>query len=562
MNYNILIGGAAGQGVDTTSKLIQTILKRKGFYVFSNKDYMSRVRGGHNFTQIRFGKDKVFSHNNNLDIVIAFNEETIKIHNERLSENGLIICDDDIKQNGNNILKFPFKSTAKDIGNKKVFSSVSIGSLIKLLGLTKNQIKNTIEDFFGDKKLSYENIDAFEKGYTLTEARYGDTNEKIKNSNNHIIINGNEAIALGALAGGVKFYSAYPMAPSTGIMNYLYNKSSDLEILVEQAEDEIAAINMAIGASYAGVRAMTGSSGGGFSLMVEGLGLAAITETPLVVVDVQRPGPATGLPTRTSQGDLSFIINASQDEFPLMVISLRNHEDAFYQTIRALNIADKYQTLVILLSDQYLADSSSTINEYDFNSISIDRNIYKSNNLNTTHGYKRYEYTKTGVSPRLIPGMSDKVSILADSHEHNEYGNIDESIETRNKMMKKRMNKFEHLKNELNEPTYYGSEYPDILLIGWGSSEGALKEATSFLNNNGNSTGCLVFGDVWPLPTEKLKKYSKIANMIINVEHNYSGQLARLITQETTITFDKKILKYDGRQFSGYELFKSIKEVL
>lgn len=561
MNFNILIGGAAGQGVATTGRIIEILLKRKGYFVFSNKDYMSRVRGGHNYTQIRFGNNEHYSHSPNLDGIIAFNKETIINHSNRLNDEGIIICDESIDIEHDKLYKLPLISAAKTIGNGKVFTTVAIGALIKSLGLDTIEADKVIRKFFKDDKLYNLNYEAFNRGYDMFKNHFNISTPKYSNIET-ISINGNQAIALGALAGGMTFYCAYPMAPSTGIMKYLYTKSDEMNILIEQAEDEIAAINTAIGASYAGARAMTGSSGGGFALMVEGLGLAAITETPLVVVNVQRPGPATGLPTRTAQGDLSFVINASQDDLPIMVISLKNHKDAFFQTIRALNLADKYQLLVILLSDQYLADSSSSVEKFNFDNIKIERNIADLNNYETNSNYKRYEYTDNGISPRLIPGKHDTITVLADSHEHNQDGNIDESEETRIRMMDKRMNKLNLLKNDLIEPEYYGTDNPENLLVAWGSTEGAIKEAIELLTKDNISVGALVFGDVWPLPTKKIKEYANIASNLISVEHNHSSQFAKLISQELQLKFQHNINKYDGRQFSGQELYDSIKEVL
>ncbi|MFO7296518.1 MAG: 2-oxoacid:acceptor oxidoreductase subunit alpha, partial [Clostridia bacterium] len=357
---------------------------------------------------------------------------------------------------------------------------------------------------------------------------------------------------------GCKFYSAYPMTPSTSIMNYLASKMLDAEIVVEQAEDEIAAINMAIGASYAGARAMTGTSGGGFSLMVEGLGLAGMLEVPLVIAEVQRPGPVTGFPTRTEQGDLKFVISASQGEFPRMVIAPRNAEDAFYQTVRAFNLADKYQIPVILLSDQFLADSTVTIKPFDFDGIRHERYI--------THTvedkpYKRYKITPTGVSPRVIPGKIPGVTVLVDSDEHDEYGHITESAEVRRQMVDKRLRKLEYLKQELQEPWFLGDDDFDVLILAWGSTWGPLAEAVSMLNSRQRTRyAALVFGDVWPLPTKLLVEKAKKAKKIINVEQNATGQLASLVAEVAGIFCDFSVLKYDGRPMSPRYIFEKVRE--
>jgi 2-oxoglutarate/2-oxoacid ferredoxin oxidoreductase subunit alpha len=351
------------------------------------------------------------------------------------------------------------------------------------------------------------------------------------------------------------------MTPSTSVMSYLADKQEDAKIIVEQAEDEIAAINMAIGASYTGVRAMTGSSGGGFSLMVESLGLAAVQETPLVVVDIQRPSPATGLPTRTEQSDLSFVLTASHGEIPRMVIAVRNPEDAFYQTARALNLADKYQLLVIILGDQFIGDGTQTMPPFDFDKITIDRHLSDGKELEEE--YKRYKLTENGLSPRLIPGQVPGQVVISGSEEHDEYGRITEDAELRVKMMNKRMKKMDLLAGEIQEPEYFGVENPDHLLLSWGSIHGPIKEAVELLKEDGISVGALVFGDIYPLPTKRLKKYSEKAKNIINVEQNYTGQLAKFITQETCIQCNKSILKYDGRQMDYKYIYDQVKgEVL
>ena len=369
-----------------------------------------------------------------------------------------------------------------------------------------------------------------------------------------MIVSGNRALALGTLAAGLQFYSAYPMSPSTSIMEYLALKSVETGIVVEQAEDEIAAINMAIGASYAGAKAMTGTSGGGFSLMVEALGLSGMAEIPLVVANVQRPGPVTGFPTRTEQADLKFVISASQGEFPRMVIALRHHADAFYQTIRAFNLAEKYQIPVILLSDQYLADSTATIPVPDLSGIEI----YEPENTTIQNEYARYRYTESGISPRLFPGTHDGF-VSADTDEHDEYGRIVEDSETRNRMMGKRMGKLELLKQVLKEPEVLGEDKPEVLLVGWGSIYGALEEAVSLLNAKGEKRyGALVFGDIWPLPQKRLTQAAASAKAVINVEQNYTGQLASLIREVTGVKMDASVLRYDGRQLSGEEIAERV----
>ena len=556
MKYNILIGGAAGQGMDTISALFERILKKSGYYIYSTKDYMSRVRGGHNFIQIRFGTEEINSHYPKLDVIIALDKSTVEYHLDRLNENGILICDEATKFEDSRILSIPIKKIAVEAGNPKVFGTVAVGALVELFSIDFNNIESLFSKKW-DSKIIEANIKAFQKGIELSKKHF----ELSKgHEDKHIMINGNEAIALGALAGGLNFYSAYPMTPATSIMTYLSKKQKDAGIIVEQVEDEISAINMALGASYAGARAATGSSGGGVSLMVEAIGLSSITETPILIIDSQRPGPATGLPTRTEQSDLSFLLTASHGEGPRMVLSVRNAKDAFYETARALNIAEKYQIPVILLTDQYLADTVVNVEEFDFDKIKIERHFSGSEALEKDGSYNRYKVTENGISPRIIPGKFESAVVLVDSDEHTENSQITESAEVRAAQMDKRMRKLEALKEELQEPDYIGVENPEILLLGWGSMYGPLKEAVELLNKENALVGALVFGDLYPLPTKLLEKYTSVAKKVINVEQNFNGQLAKLIRMETGIAMTGSILKYDGRQLSSSEIYSRIKE--
>lgn len=544
--YNILIGGAAGQGIDTTVSILEKAFKRSGYFVYTIRDFMSRVRGGHNFMVIRFGKEAITSHSNELDGIIALNEEAIMLHKDKLKENGFILCDSNLKGDFDAI-RIAMADKAKELGNPRVSGSISVGAILKLFGINPEYVDEIIE---ASIKKSYVKINqvAARFGYDSVDTKYPHLGGQFKD---YMLINGNQAISLGAIAGGLKFYSAYPMSPATPIMEYLSKHSVSTGVVMEQAEDEIAAINMAIGASYAGVRSMTGTSGGGFALMVEALGLSGIAEIPVVIANVQRPGPATGLPTRTEQSDLKFTIYASHGEFPRMVIALRNHTDSFYQTARAFHLADKYQIPVLLLSDQYLGDSTSTVEMYDVSEIASNTPIISSED---DADYLRYRITETGISPRRIPGKGNYF-VTADSDEHDEAGYITEDAVVRVDMVDKRMRKLDGLIRELEEPEFFGEENCDLLLVGWGSTYGPIKEAIKALNEGSDKkTGALVFGDIYPLPTKLLLKYADKAKIIINVEQNATGQLADLIRETTGIHCNNSILKYDGRQISGEEI--------
>lgn len=559
MFYNILIGGSAGQGMDTLAGVLEKILKRKGFEIFTIRDYMSRVRGGHNFIQVRFGNEALSSHWDELDGIIALNEETVSIHLPRLKENGFVLCDEGSKVEDARVYKLPLSSVAKTAGNPKVLGNVALGAFLGLFAFDMLEAEGVLAGIFQKEDVLKQNMSAVAEGMKLTSPKY-----KIlpSNKDENILLNGNEAIALGAIAAGCKFYSAYPMTPSTSIMNYLASKMVEAEIVVEQAEDEIAGINMAIGASYAGVRAMTGTSGGGFCLKVEALGLSAMQEVPLVVANIQRPGPTTGLPTRTEQADLKFVISASQGEFPRMVIALRDIEDSFYQTVRAFNLADKYQIPVILLGDQYLADYTNTVKPFDTGKIEIHRHLSNEDYAGDKE-YKRYEITETGISPRIQPGKVPGKVVLVDSDEHDEYGHITESAAVRIAMNDKRLRKLDYLKQELQEPEFLGEENFDVLLLAWGSLYGPVKEAVRLLNTQGTvKYAALVFGDIWPLPQKRLEELAPKAKKIVNVEQNATGQLASIVMEATGIRCNDSILKYDGRPLSSKEIGDRLKTVV
>lgn len=550
--YNILIGGAAGQGIDTTVSILEKTFKKSGYFVYTIRDFMSRVRGGHNFMVIRFGNEVITSHSNKLDGIIALNDETVTLHQEDLKEDGFILCDSSLKGDFDAI-RIAMSEKAKELGNPRVVGSISAGAILKLFGVNLEYIDDILEASIKKAYLEI-NQEAARFGYDSVETKYPHLGGEFRD---YMLLNGNQALALGAIAGGLKFYSAYPMSPATPIMEYLSKHGVATGVVMEQAEDEIAAINMAIGASYAGVRAMTGTSGGGFALMVEALGLAGMAEIPVVIANVQRPGPATGLPTRTEQSDLSFSISASHGEFPRMVISLRNHTDSFYQTARAFHLADKYQIPVLLLSDQYLGDTTSTVKMYDASEVSSNAPILSSDGASD---YKRYLITENGISPRRIPGKGDYF-VTADSDEHDEYGFITESADVRIDMMDKRMRKLNGLIQELEEPEFLGEDDCDILLIGWGSTYGPIKEAVQSLNKDqGSKYGALVYGDIYPLPTKYLLKMADKAKVIINVEQNARGQLAGLVRETTGIKCSYSILKYDGRQITGEEIVSRLKE--
>lgn len=552
MDFNILIGGEAGQGLKTIDDILGKIFFREGFNIFSSKDFMSRIRGGHNFMQLRISDEELYSPENEIDLLIALNSETVELHRDQLKEDGIVLIDGESEIIDGRTILVPASVIANDI-NPKGVNTVFVGAVLKAMNLSLETAKEVLKEHFEDDLLD-DNIKLLERGYNSVEAIYDNLEQNVTEKNDEIFIDGNSALGWGALSGGLRFYSAYPMSPSTGIMKFLAGQQKDYDLVVEQAEDELAALNMALGGSYSGIRSMSGTSGGGLALMNETIGLAGITETPVVVADVQRPGPATGLPTRTGQGDLLFAINSAQDDFPLMVIAPRDQEDLFYTGFRALNLADKYQIPVIILSDQFNADSSKNIKEFDFDSLTIERNLISDDN--NVENYKRYKFTEDGISPRAYPGQFKGETVLVDSDEHDEKGHIVEDGETRTKMVDKRARKIDKLiAEDLQEPNYFGEENIDYLLLTWGSSYGPAREAYQLLKEDDIKVGLLSFNDVWPLPKKKLKELAENTELV-TVELNSTAQFKSLIASETLIDVENSILKYDGRPFTGKEIYQ------
>jgi 2-oxoglutarate ferredoxin oxidoreductase subunit alpha len=555
LDFNIVIAGEAGQGLKTVEAMLTKTFSRHGYYLFSTKDYMSRVRGGHNFMQVRISDQKVEGPDEGIDLLLALNEESVEIHRSEMNEDGTMLSEVE-SDDKDNMVYIDAKGMAKGV-NPRAVNTVFVGAAFKIMGLPTKEAEEAVKEHFADKESVIEdNLTLLKDGYEAVEQLYNlkDLGEK----DDRMVIDGNSAIGLGALLAGLSYYAAYPMSPSTGILHYVASKQEELEIVVEQAEDEIAAINMALGGTYSGLRSMTGTSGGGLALMAEGIGLAGVAETPIVIADVQRPGPATGLPTRTGQGDLLFAVNIAQDEFPLMVLAPKDQEDAVYQTFRAFNLADKYQLPVIILSDQFIGDGSKTIKEIDTTDMKIERHLVDPAEVEGE--YKRYKYTEDGISPRAYPGQLEGNTVLSDSDEHDEFAHIVEDAETRNKMVAKRAKKIAKLKEEdLLEPDYFGPEDPDYILVGWGSTAGPLTEGRKMLADE-YKIGHLAFNDVWPLPTKTIEAKAASGAKLVYVENNAGAQFDRLVRSETGIKADYNILKDDGRPFTGQEIYRRFKE--
>lgn len=561
MDISLRVAGEAGQGIQTIGEMLVNTFAHMGFYVFSHQDYMSRVRGGNNFYQIRTSDQYIRSSQKMVDLLLALNSESIELHTPSLNPTGMLLYDNtDFKglpKEG--ALGIPISMMARDAGGHIYGNVVATGAMLGMLGFELAALQEVIRRSFSKKgAMAVEgNLKAALLGYEYAKRECLTCSFQIERPSFKAkrLMGGNQAIGIGAAVSGVRFYSAYPMTPSTGIMNFLASVAGELGIIVEQAEDEISAINMALGASYGGVRAMTGSSGGGFALMVEAVSLAAMTETPIVIAEVQRPGPATGLPTRTEQGDLLFVIFSGHGEFPKICFAPGSPEQAIRLTNKAFDLAERFQVPAFIISDQYLADSIWTVQSIDEGSLVYNDYRLKSQEMD----YKRHAFTQDGISPFVVPGSSEAL-VVTDSDEHDESGHITESSEIRRKMVEKRLlKKLPLIRKEMKGPYYYGPKGPKLVLLGWGSTLGVLMDASDFLNKR-VPTGVLHFSEIWPFPEgRELEILNSIKQAeIISVENNATGQFAWLLKAELGFQVSHKILKFDGRPFYSDELSEEV----
>ncbi|MDP3480630.1 MAG: 2-oxoacid:acceptor oxidoreductase subunit alpha [Desulfoprunum sp.] len=552
----VVLGGEAGQGVQYIETVLVRVAKDSGFHVFATKEYMSRVRGGINTTEIRLHTDRLRAHVDRIDLLVALKTGVIAHLGRRVTEQTLIVGEQ-TALDGAAGFAMPLSSIATEIGNKIYANSVALGFICGLLRLDRAVMIRQITARFSVKgeDVSKSNIRAAEKGYGLGEDLRQDQKIILDPGQapgvaGELLMSGADAVALGALAGGCNAVFAYPMTPGTGVFTLMAQFSHDLDIVVEQVEDEMGVVNMALGAWYAGARALVSTSGGGFALMTEGLSLAGMTETPLVVHLAQRPGPATGLPTRTEQGDLNLALYAGHGEFPRIILAPSDLEQAFSLTRQAFNLADACQVPVILLTDQYFVDSISTVPDFKGNLVQIDNRVIK-----TGDDYKRYLLTENGISPRGIPGFGSG-NVCVDSDEHDEQGRITEDLDgVRVPMADKRMRKLEILRKMAIEPELVGPIDYKVLLVTWGSTTASVQEALIVMGNP--NMALLSCPQLYPLPAS-VAGYLQKAEKVIAIEGNQTGQFADLLHKETGVAIKQRILKYNGMPFSVEELVERI----
>ncbi|NVM45738.1 MAG: 2-oxoacid:acceptor oxidoreductase subunit alpha [Candidatus Lokiarchaeota archaeon] len=569
-NYNqdlsIVLCGAAGQGIQTVEALLTKSLKKSGFYVFATREYMSRVRGGVNSTTIRVSSKAVRAYVDRIDVLIPLSDQAVPHLKERISQNTLIIGEkrfiDVIPDLASEKIEISFEELSKSIGGKIYANIVALGAIMRLFKADNKILHSLLSEIFKSKgqEIIENNIKASDIGYETAESliKSNILKKEVEIQKNpevtdDYIIDGTQAIGLGAIAGGCNFACFYPMAPSTGIGTFLAQHALDFDIIVDQSEDEISVINKALGASYAGARAFISTAGGGFSLMSEGISLAGMTELPLVIVVGMRPGPATGMPTRTCQEDIELVLYSGAGFFPKVIFAPGSIEDAFSLTQRAFNITQQYHVPVFILPDQYLVDSYYNINSLNLDSLVINKNLIK-----TDSSYERYRFTESGISPRGVPGYGEGL-VDADSHTHNEKGEITEDPIIRKKTVQKRFKKLGLLRKIALPPEFIGNENFKYLVISWGSNYYLIKEALEMLYRD--DVGFLFFRQIYPVHKAAFDYLIK-AEIKISIEQNPTGQFGKLLENETHINMNHRILKHSGYTFSVEEIHDKLKKVI
>ncbi|MED2973249.1 MULTISPECIES: 2-oxoacid:acceptor oxidoreductase subunit alpha [unclassified Fictibacillus] len=570
------VGGQQGEGIDSTGEIFAMALNRLGYYLYSYRHFSSRIKGGHTNNKIRVSTKQTRSISDDLDILIAFDQETIDVNIHEMRDGGVVIGDakfNPVVPEGSKVRLFsvPFTEIANELGTSLMKNMVAIGATSAVLDLPAESYIDVVEEIFSRKgaKVVEKNMDAIRKGAEFFNEAAGGPLEGFQlnkaDGKKRMFMIGNDAIALGFVAGGVRFMAAYPITPASEIMEYLIKKLPQFGGTVIQTEDEIAACTMAIGANYAGVRTVTSSAGPGLSLMMESIGLAGMTETPLVVVDTQRGGPSTGLPTKQEQSDLMAMIYGTHGEIPKVVMAPSTAEEAFYDAVEALNIAEEYQCPVILLTDLQLSLGKQSVEPLDFSKVEIRRGTLDLNaELPEEEGgyYKRYELTDSGVSPRVIPGMKNGIHHVT-GVEHDETGKPSEVAANRLKQMDKRLRKLKNLKFNTPVVKYTPNEEADLLLVGFNSTRGVIEEVIPRLEAEGIKVNHAHLRLIHPFPVEEMKTLIDSAKKVAVIENNATGQLANILKMNLGSHHKiESILKYDGNPFLPSEIFNKCKELV
>ena len=573
-SFSIGIGGAAGQGVATPGDIFAKIFSRRGLHLNAYNAYQSIIRGGHTFLTIRAGVDPVTNMGDTLELLIPLNQDTMDRHLRLLTAGGACIYNaDSIKPvehaEGVQLCPLPVSTLADITKNKVAQNTLAMGAALSMMGIGFQSLESVIREQFGKKvaAVADENIAVARAGYDYATAHFKPFANPIPMTDTkYAVLSGNSALAMGGAAAGVKFYCAYPMSPSTGVLHWFASNGRKAGIMVRQVEDEIGVVNMVIGAAQAGVRAMCATSGGGFALMSEALGLSAMAEIPIVVIDCMRAGPSTGVPTKTEQGDLWQMLGAAFGDYPRVIAAPLDIGDCFTLMAEIWNIVDKFQVPGLVLADLLLSEGRLSVDPkvLDF-APPIDRGEMITE-PNGDHGaYKRYRITESGVSPRAIPGVPGYTHVVS-SDEHDEDGVLISDMYTnagkRRAMMEKRMRKEQGIAAAVPPPRLQGPRDADVTLIGWGSTQGVIEEARAQLAEQGITANQLQIRWLVPLHGEAILDQLRNAKRTIIVENNFSGQFARYLRSETSFVPDGHIRKYDGEPFMPHHIVEAVREQL
>ncbi|MFH2107588.1 MAG: 2-oxoacid:acceptor oxidoreductase subunit alpha [Chrysiogenia bacterium] len=552
----IVLAGEAGQGIQSIESILAQLLKNSGYNYFSASEFMSRVRGGANSTEIRVSAGRAAGFLERIDILIPLHKEAITHLKKRITAHTIVIGEKE-KIGHQGMIDIQFTGMAKEIGGAVFANTIAAGCICGLLKVDEQECADFILDYFAGKseEIRSKNLAAIRKGYAAGKGLAGITIaiEKDAAVKKELLLSGSESIAMGALAGGCDYVCAYPMSPATGVLVEMASYAKKFPIIVEQVEDEIGVVNMALGAWYAGARALVTTSGGGFALMSEGISLGGMIESPLVLHLAQRPGPATGLPTRTEQGDLELVLHAGHGDFPRIILAPGTLAEGFALTQKAFNLSARYQVPVFILTDQFFVDSRYNTPAFAVTDLKVEKHIVK-----TGKDYKRFSLTQNGISPRGIPGYGSG-NICVDSDEHDEGGRITEDPDLRVKMVDKRLEKSAAIRADIIPPRLVGSGNFKTLVVCWGSTFHTVCEAVAALGNK--ELAVLHFSWLFPLPEKAGEYLRKAANLIV-VENNASAQFARLLKLATGVAIEQAILKYNGLPFSVEEVKKEIQRLL
>ncbi len=580
----IKIGGEAGFGIKAAGQTLARSFVHAGLDVFDLTEYPSLIRGGHNTYSLRVSPRPISSHVETVDVLIALNRETVDLHLDEMIDGGAVIFDPEATSTDGWLpnpkirpVPVPLAKFAKEAGGPIMANTVALGAALALVHFPLDYLAEALVAQFAHKsaEIADQNVAAAAVGHAYVSKMAPDFWMKVEPKSDapkRLLVDGNEAVGLGALAAGLGLYAAYPMTPASSLLHFMAAHDRDTGLVVKHTEDEIAAMNMVCGAAFAGTRAMCATAGGGFALMVEGFGMAGVSESAIVVGVFTRPGPATGLPTWTEQSDLRYVLHAAQGEFPRVVLAPGDRTDAFNLSWRAFNLADQLQTPVVILGDTYLSDNRESVPYFDLEAVTVDRGKLVSEGDVKDHPeavdeagrYLRYKLTDDGISTRVLPGVTGAIQVV-NSYEHDEYGfgSAGEPADMRAAQNEKRMAKLELARTLVPPPAYFGPkpEDADVAVLLFGTTKGPALEAMRWLEPDGVKVAVMQAVTLWPFPADEVSAFLGAAKRTVIIEGNYTGQLQGLVREHCLRDVDTTLHRYDGRPFSPEMVYAKLKEV-